>query len=513
MQMQQVTTDGKTTAVPVTPTILDTPTGLVVIWGHELVSKRLLEVLGIVLSHDAFETIYHGIKSVVFRVDGYPKEHGKSVCAAYAPDTGGIAINMVQTLERAIDRAMDHPETSMMACWWIEMLLNFGHETHHGVRWMDHRDELYKNEEARAEEEKRAEKYAEALIISLAKEYDIELPASPEEEVWFNGQLNEMFSGKDTKDPWTKSQRQMITDNLVWKLEPEDGPPIEIHTFKDFICLISDEDIESEEWNKPTIVIKPGEDTLDEQLNGKKVIIDTTGDVVAEVIPVSKPATNAQPYDDNYDIDTDYCYEEVAAKTEARPIAQTDSLFAPDTALPVANSQPPVQPQQQEVGVQQDMTEVNRIAKQVYMKMYNFIFQNCEPLKESDVGFANPEAVLSSYLPLTEEESAIFVSMNHLDINGRWCPNVVTTSGLLGKVMKKTRLPAYEVTLCVNGVHYKRLFMPQNPAKIVNGKLTQRAQEARAGNAIAYIIDSGDNVDSKWGPYIINGEYKLPQAK
>ena len=503
--MQQQEATKKITNIPI---IIDTPTGLVVIWESENVSKRMIEMLGIILSHDAFENIYHGVKSVVFRTDGYPKEGDHSVCANYAPDVGGIAINMVKTLERTLDRSMDHPETSLLASWWLEMLLNFNHEIHHGVLWDTERNDLYNNPKKIEEEEERAEKYAESIIQDLAKEYDIETP-NFEDEPWFHNQIMELLKGKG--DEWSKNQEEMLANGWLWKHKPKDGEEIIISTFKDFVCLISNGDIESPEWNKPTIqhTATNNSVTLDEQIYGKKVTINAAG----ETAPYE--TMNMDPYFVMGDQDQSKTHIVGVIPIQTKASIYNEEMFDDDddekyqTPLPVQPTPEllPVQPLPDQ-DTQVDIETVKRVTKQVYMKMYDFIFKNCGPLKDSDVGFSNPEAVLTSAIPLTDEEKTIFVSMDHNDPNGRWCPNVSTENGLLGKVMKNTRLPSYEVGLVINGLTYKRLLIPQNPAKRRNGQLTQRAVEARAGNAISYIKDQ---INNTWGPYMINGEYHIPK--
>lgn len=507
--------------VPINPTVIDTPTGLVMVWGFEHVSEKMLSILKIMLSHDAFESIYHGIKSVVFRTDGYPREEDRAICASFAPDVCGIAINMDKTLERAIDRSMDHPETSLLTSWWTEMILNFGHELHHGVRWHTDRAKLYGDEKLLADEEKRAEKYANDIIVELAQEYDIEMSAI-EDESWFNNQVIELFSGKDESDKWGKSQKEMITESIVWRHEPKNSEAIVLHTFKDFICMISNGDIASEEWNKETITLKPNSPTLDEQLNGKTVTINATGEQGEVVKPTATDPTSnnstAGVYVDEME-DYSNIYEEGVGEYDddqvAQPLSPVQPVTPPVTTNPATTTFPfNNMSAQQDVQTNQtatyDMATINRVAKDVYTKMFHFIFKNCGPLRDSDVGFSNPEAVLTTTLPLTPEEVSIFVSMDHLDINGRWCPGVSTKGGLLGKVMKNTKLPSYEVTLLVNGTTHKRLFIPQNPNRRKNGILTQRALEARSGDTIAYIKNQDTD---EWGPYFINGEYRLPRGK
>lgn len=492
--------------VPVDPVFINAPTGTVAIFGHEQVSKKMLKMIGTALSHDAFEIVYHGIKSIVFRVDGYPKSEERGLCSNFAPDTGGISINMDMTLEKALERSMDHPDTSLLASWWLEMLLNIGHELHHAVSWDTDRNKLHNNNEAQEEEEKKAEDYSSELINTLAQNYDVE-PPRIEEEVWFNKQIIELFSGKE-EDGWTKTQTDMIDNGYMWKHEPEDGEPIILHSFKDFVCLISNGDETAEEWNKEVITLPDGLKSLDEQLNGKKVILESTTDstpVQAEIPIPTTEQTNAVHTDEYNDDVYDAVYEENPYSQASAPNIGPISPISPQSMPQPTTESSNVQ------NAQHDAETISRIAKQVYMKMFDFIFKNCVPKLNSDLGFQNPEIICTNPIPLTEEEKSVFVSMNHLDSNGRWCTDIPTTNGLLGKVMKNTRLPSYEVYLNVNNQLHKRLFIPQNPAKCnATGQLTQRAAEARAGNAIAYVIIPSEGARTQYGPSIINGQYKIP---
>jgi len=435
----------------------------------------MLEMMGVILSHDAYEElIYHGIKSIVFRTDGYPKEGEKSVCANFAPDTCGIAINMVETYERAKKRSIDNPETSIMASWWLEMLLNLGHELHHAVLWNTDREVLHNNEKLLNEEETFAEDYSIHLLTTMAKEIDIEPPVVTAEP-WFNNQIGELLSKEDS---WTLPQRNMLHNNCMWGHIPSDTSKevICLQTFREFVNLFTDKSVSE---NKQSVVTKTA--TPDP--------VHQTAEKESSSLPENRPQSDG--YDQYNDIYT------ISGNIDQTP---------PKQDYPFPSQQPNIQPQQ-------NMDSISRIAKQVYMKMYNHVFTNCGQQKDADVGFANPEAVCSMPIPLTDEESSMFVSMNHLDINGRWCTDVSTTKGLLGKIMKNTKLPSYEVLLNVNGEFHRRLFIPQNPAKrSASGQLTQRASEARAGNAIAYIMNPDDDSINKWGPSIVNGEYKVPRT-
>ena len=460
------------------PVILNTPTGVVAVWGAEHVSKTLLNVLDVMLAHDPFETVHHGVKSVVFRIDGFPKKGSKQICASFSPDVCGISVNLEKTIERAIERSMDNPETSLLSSWWIEMMLNLGHELHHGVRWDTDKDKL-DNDELLEEEEERAEAYANDLITQLTMHYNIELP-NIKEEVWFNNQIIELLSGKGNDD-WAKSQKEMINEKIVWRYEPKDSETITLHTFRDLICLISGGDMESEEWTKDTIDIT--NTVIDTKTPAAATVEEHTTETVGDYDFVEDDCNCDDLYPDTGQTTIPTYTPAAAAQPYKVPAAEGDLLSAED---------------------------VHRLTKSVYMKMYNHIFTHCKPLQNSDVGFSNPDAVLSIPLILTEEERRIFVSMNHHDVNMRWCPDVSTENGLLGKVMKNTKLPSYEVTLDVNGTLHRRLLIPQNPNKKNNGTLTRRALEARAGHGIAYT----KNMDTDgWGPWIENGVYHVPKVK
>lgn len=502
----------QTATAPIDPIFINTPTGTVAVYGHEHVSTKLLQVVGTILSHDAFETVYHGVKSIIFRTDGYPKKGTNNVLATFSPDVGGIAINMVKTAERAIERSIDHPETSVLASWWIEMIMNFSHEIHHGVRWNTNGDELHNSEGKRMEEEERAEKYSETLLVDLAKEYDIE-PAAMDDEVWFKNHIDEFLAKNN--DAWAQKQNTMIEEKQLWTCKQENGKITTITSFKDLMCLLTNDNIEADVWNKPTIEVPTGVLTLDEQVNGKKAVMDTTGTmteyVQEQLAPVVAPIEEVA-FADNSDYDEYYDDIIEPVTNFSSPGEEMVAPVAPIIPVVVA----PVEPEVHEDTTSENktnMAEIGRIAQQVYTKMYNHIFTQCGPQQNSDVGFTNPEAVCSKPIQLTTEESAMFTSMNHLDMNGRWCTDIPTTNGLLGKVMKNTKLPAYEVNIRVNGQLHKRMLMPQNPAKTnATGQLTNRAVEARAGNNIAYVMNPSDNTANKWGPSIINGEYKLPRS-
>lgn len=462
------------------PAVINTPTGVVMVWGAELVSKTLLNVLEVMLSSDPYETVHHGIKSVVFRADGFPKKGDKQICASFSPDVCGISVNLEKTIERSIERSMDNPETSLLASWWIEMILNLGHELHHGVRWDTDKSKL-DNDELLEEEEENAEVYANVLLIELTMNYNIELP-NIEEEVWFNNQIVELLNGKGD-DGWATSQKKMINEKIVWQHEPKDGDKVVLDTFKHLICLISDGNIESEEWTKDPINLTNTVNTA------------TAPAAIEKQAPEVEEGYDFGDEEDDYDT-----------------LYQSASLVQPLPA-PVQSYQPAVQQQYQVPAAEEGMMtaeDIRRITENVYLKMYHHIFTHCGPLQNSDVGFSNPKAVLTIPLMLTEEEKRIFVSMNHNDVNMRWCPDVSTKNGVLGKVMKNTQLPSYELTLNINGTLHKRLFIPQNPNKRKGGTLTNRAQEARAGNAIAYTKNSETDA---WGPWIINGVYHVPKVR
>jgi hypothetical protein len=270
------------------------------------------------------------------------------------------------------------------------------------------------------------------------------------------------------------------------------------YTFKGYIRLIDGGKESNPLWNKvipidaPTINSKPTyvkpvtEYKLDEQV----------------YIPVVQSAPTQQveyeeeypQYNNNYD-DEGVTYE---------PIQSSPPPVQPIPVQPPVVKQPPAQqPVIKQTTIQHSPLSENEIADiviDIYKRCNAFIFDNCEPLKDSDLAFENPKKVSSNGIPLTELERSIVIKMDCQDIEGRWCPTMSTVNGMLfGGVMKNTKLPYYKIFINMGaGVQKCRLLLPQNPATMEsNGNYKYTAKQARAGNEILYIKEGDETIIKK----------------
>jgi hypothetical protein len=144
------------------------------------------------------------------------------------------------------------------------------------------------------------------------------------------------------------------------------------------------------------------------------------------------------------------------------------------------------------------MGQIGEICQKLYMKMYNHIFMNCEPLTNSDQGFGRPEGVASVAIQLDSLEKTVVVKCDCLDVNGRWCGGKSTADGILrGYVTKDAKLPVYKVVIYANGQQMIRMIIPQNPGKRNGGQLSKPALQARGGARIMYVMEGDDNATGK----------------
>ncbi|MFI3122456.1 MAG: hypothetical protein QX194_00775 [Methylococcales bacterium] len=472
------------------PVLIDTVWGSVAVFGHELVSKKDLVILGECLSLPEFtiKQADHRVRSVVFRADNRPcsPETGRPILANCSFDAGAICINLQETFRVAVSNAKENEAVSVVASFHRNMILSFLHEIHHLAVLDGTPDNV---EEAETE----AEEWAWARLVQLAQTVNVE-PAHFSECSFLNGKLSILNSSDD----WSKDQYSMMDHRVMYTIGLNG-----YFTFKGYIRLIDGGKESNPLWSKtipidsPSVISKPvyvkpvPEYKIDEQ-----VYIP-----VQQPAPPSTPPTSPveveyeeeeyHPQYNNYDDDDGVTYEPI------QPVK-------PPVQPPVVKHPPAQQPVVKQATVQSDSPlsadERAKIVIGVYERCNAFIFDNCGQVLNSDQAFENPEKVMSHGIPLSELERSIIVKMDCQDVNGRWCPTMSTTGGMLfGGVMKNTKLPYYKLFINMGaGVQKCRLLLPQNPAKLtIGGEYTFPAQQTRAGNEILYINEGDDMVKKK----------------
>jgi len=514
-----VTGEAVGTAMPQDPIFINTPSATVCVYGHDLLSKRYLELLAECLTLEEFDVTKgerdHGVRVVIFRDDNRPKEDGRPLMANCCPDAGAISINLLQTFTTAMEEALDTPEFSIVALFHRCMMLNFLHEIVHMERLSN--VGVPDDPEKREEEEKLASEWAYDKLVELAKTIDVEAP-HPSESPFLAAQLLEMLPD-DGSDKIVKQQRFMVENGITYML-PEDGddPELKFHTFKEVIRVMTGWNEEDTSWDAETILPAgqeaPIASTIRElQHSVVPADIDDAAIEAAVGNALEIPEIDADPNLGNFG----------AVFTPAEPNPNTPMFTAPTNPAAPAVAAPTVAPQAAVAtqvtpqvanlpnnGLSQE--QVVAIMQEVYMKLYLHIMNNCERLMDSAIGFQKPENVHLQAVPLNDQEKSVVFKMDCLDENGRWCPGASTANGVRGQIMKQTRLPAYKIYFNLGGREYCRLLLPQNPDKRhSNGELKETALQARAGSAMMYIMEGNDAVKQAGGKLfhgkIIDGVY------
>jgi hypothetical protein len=135
---------------------------------------------------------------------------------------------------------------------------------------------------------------------------------------------------------------------------------------------------------------------------------------------------------------------------------------------------------------------ITQALQTIYQRLYHHIFTKCGRQLNSDVGFANPQAVLTAVQigDVIQRFGAENLVMEFDTLNATGQYSTEKVSGYIrGTIMKKTQLPAYDLFLNIGTRRIARRLVPQNPAKMKNNAYTPSAQEARIGHAVMWIID------------------------
>jgi hypothetical protein len=148
---------------------------------------------------------------------------------------------------------------------------------------------------------------------------------------------------------------------------------------------------------------------------------------------------------------------------------------------------------------------ITQTLQTIYQRLYHHIFTKCDRQLNSDVGFANPQAVLTAVQisDVIQRFGGENLVMEYDTLNATGQYSTEKFSGYIrGTIMKKTQLPAYDLFLNIGTRRIARRLVPQNPAKISNGAYTQSAQEARTGHAVMWIIDRDAKKELGQKPFI-----------
>ena len=204
---------------PDVPMAINSKFATIAIYGHELVSKRDIELLALVinsLNHDA------GVRSVVFRADNSPKDQMMNCC----PDTMSIAINLKYSLVKAIEACIEKPEISIFSQFYVNLLFNYFHEISHLYSRITEQGREDLESMGAEDEEDACNIWATEQLLELAKAANIEPPNINEipglaQDIL---QLIGLTSDDNAKeDPWVTQQAHMLENRIFYDLPEDDG--------------------------------------------------------------------------------------------------------------------------------------------------------------------------------------------------------------------------------------------------------------------------------------------------
>jgi len=560
--------------------VMDTNVGPVCIINSNLVDPKVFNIFKYFLNQ--FNES-HGIVSILFRTDGYPELSDDGYTTwVYQPDSLSVVCNIKDCIRSAIDLTRNSDDSlkslSIKGQVWQNIIQGLFHEVHHAQSYMYNRPELDRSITARQIEEDEAREFEAEKLSEIAKEIDIE-PILGE---YIDNMIYQYYSeekadiehlikvvdntvDQDTDEwrakneeaecgeRWITLQDHMMRVNSYWYTdgggELDDGIPMEITSFKECVCDLSNGDITDSEWSKSTIGIPLNESytpapnvdgvypTPEPPTTPAAVVtppppptttITTTATATATITP-PPPAQTQEVYQaptpsaTNNTVEEEYggMYEdddwgEEGDQASCQAPAQTTTNVQQGgfsgnryTNSPVSTQQKTPQqgkfmdPKQETTSAPQNTTttanaqntntapltgqQMGQTMQGLYRKLFDHIFLGCGWDK---TGFQDKDQIRQP-LELSPNENRVITSMITQNERGAYL-EVAADGFISGKIMDRDKLlPGYEIKFVDhNGNKATRKLLPQNPNKCrKDGKLSYTADLAQHGFEIMWIIN------------------------
>lgn len=201
-------------------TVVETAAADVAVYGAELVGRKALTNMAIILNALGAILNGHKVRTVVFST-----ETPKDMVANCGMDSGTVTINIMNTFARAFEACIDKPEIAAGFMYWHNIYVSIIHEA------------LHLQNPSVPENEITAD--AVQALYSIVKEYNIE----PGESPFLLEQMREATTYDS--DPIIMKQKAMWESGSSF----DDGKYI-INTYRDFAHLFSGADEKHPEWQQ-----------------------------------------------------------------------------------------------------------------------------------------------------------------------------------------------------------------------------------------------------------------------
>ncbi len=461
--------------------VIRTKVADVAVFGVELVGEQELENITKVLNFLGD----HEVRMIVFRRDTPEK-----IMANCSFDSGAVTINVAHTLNKTFDRvyeiataAENAVDISIMMLFWHNMYVNYIHEALHLA------DPKKK--------EKTITREANKLVYDI--ERDCSFTTNMNGSFFINRHIEGML---DMESVFYDKQKAMLKDGVI--LKDANGS---ILNPRKYFQLFAGAEADDARWlTVPAIIPMSMAEYVKEAVTTAPLNMPEPAMATEQVImnnTMTMSAGNSKAFDNGgFDVN-DYCPDDDGFA----PPKEEEFIPAPTMATYVAAQQVPMsQPQtvvtsvieKQQMVVKQlpatglSNAQTAEVVLGICSKIFNHIFTTCQPILNSDVGWANIDAVYTP-VPLTDIEKQVLVGMNTFE-NGRWTKKD-SAAGVFGYVAASANIPMYKLYFNCNGVEMIRTVLPQNTNKRdAFGNFTKQAQMARAGIKILYINEGNDAV-------------------
>lgn len=499
-----------------------TTNGDVVFINTELVTPKTIDIMVQSLNDAAFEKEGHGIYSVIFRNDGYPRVNPNTITTwMFFPDSKCAVCNLTDCIKSTFDTTQNKEtefgaNLSVFGGVWKNILCGFFHESHHANSFLYEREELDENEEARKIEEDKATEFGREMLFTMAKEFDTEMELSEVIAENINDMLNEDIEliDSDKESPehlknWATYQKHM-RDNNGYFFDPAETDSDEEHylvqSFKEFCHFCSGAELDDAEWN---VNVNPTK-AVEVEAKIESVQINANGEIG---IPFEE--------DDGMPFDPDPIVTP-GLEGVTQIIAQNSFTELPPTTDPIANNQQvqtpvapgnvaPTTPLMMDEKLYDSLTlngkEFQTTIKSLYLKIFNHIFKTCGYNPSMNPFFGQPNKI-ADQIPLTQTENMIAKEMTCYNTQGQLSIGTIINGWISGRFIDNAKtLPGFELNLTTpDGIKITRKFIPQNPWKKRQGtdQYSMTALEAQQGAQIMWIVDP-NAVDKQFATRMYNG--------
>jgi len=498
--------------------------------------------------------------SVIFRMDCYPRINDDTLTTwMHFPDSKASVCNLVDCVDCAFEMSIygdKHARhLSVRALIWQNLIKGLYHETHHAIEYITRRNELETDKEAALAEEELACEYATDTFANQIKSIDLEPIFAQETEELIALRWNEeveritllekdLKSGvitdkaliKDAENSieWLVIQKAIIDREVMLLIPPtEEDEERVLHSLKEYIAFTKGISADDPEWRLPTIgMFTPPVETIQEP----PIVINPQTTIPVQVHYNQQPVqqydnTYVDDYDEgipepHYEEEYDYSQNPVEVQgfqgvQQFQPQQFIQPIPQPTPQPQYIPTQPPVSQttyQERSQTMRNNQTtvtgnyaptgltdeEMAAVMKNLYLKLYTHIFQNCAFDRNTFTQINN----IKTKLGLTNDEMKVIKHITYQDEKGIKLRDQSVTNWISGLLIDNAgTLPGYELCIATpDGTKIRRKLIPQNPYGIRKGvspsgekMYTNTAIEARAGHCIMWIIDPDATVSEK--PY------------